>query len=88
MSGHWDDTPLVGIAPKLQRSYSCVLRHWDPEKLIVHYTTFSIKSWMPVSSTGMTPFAVFNKNKCSYSYVSEHWDDNLLTALQTSSLTP
>ncbi|MGL9758976.1 MAG: hypothetical protein ACR5LA_09360 [Wolbachia sp.] len=23
----------------------------DPEKLIVHYTTFSIKSWMPVSST-------------------------------------
>ncbi|MDE5061255.1 hypothetical protein OZD67_03920 [Wolbachia endosymbiont of Drosophila nikananu] len=54
----------------------------------MHYTTFSIKSWMPVSSTGMTPFAVFNKNKCSYSYVSEHWDDNLLTALQTSSLTP
>ncbi|WP_341823749.1 hypothetical protein [Wolbachia endosymbiont (group A) of Agelastica alni] len=28
-----------------------MLRHWDPEKLIVHYTTFSIKSWMPVSST-------------------------------------
>ncbi|WP_265036787.1 hypothetical protein [Wolbachia endosymbiont (group A) of Anomoia purmunda] len=22
-------------------------RHWDPEKLIVHYTTFSIKSWIP-----------------------------------------
>ncbi|MFP3016747.1 MAG: WPE palindromic element domain-containing protein [Wolbachia sp.] len=57
--------------PKLQRSYSCVLRHWDPEKLIVHYTTFSIKSWMPVSSTGMTPFAVFNKNKCSYSCVAD-----------------
>ncbi|UJQ21145.1 hypothetical protein L2227_00745 [Wolbachia endosymbiont of Delia radicum] len=43
----------------------------DREKLIVHYTTFSIKSWMPVSSTGMTPFAVFNKNKCSYSYVAD-----------------
>ncbi|MDR0773691.1 MAG: hypothetical protein LBE46_05270 [Wolbachia pipientis] len=36
-----------------------MLRHWDPEKLIVHYTTFSIKSWMPVSSTGMIPFAVW-----------------------------
>ncbi|MDE5060978.1 MULTISPECIES: hypothetical protein [Wolbachia] len=23
-----------------------------------HYTTFSIKSWIPVSSTGMTPFIV------------------------------
>ncbi|WP_353285013.1 hypothetical protein [Wolbachia endosymbiont (group A) of Beris morrisii] len=22
-------------------------RHWNPEKLIVHYTTFSIKSWIP-----------------------------------------
>ncbi|WP_341823312.1 WPE palindromic element domain-containing protein [Wolbachia endosymbiont (group A) of Agelastica alni] len=29
-------------------------RHWDPENLIVYYTTFSIKSWIPVSSTGMT----------------------------------
>nr|WP_236718316.1 WPE palindromic element domain-containing protein [Wolbachia pipientis] len=32
----------------------CNKAHWDPEKLIVHYTTFSIKSWIPVSSTGMT----------------------------------
>ncbi|MDE5058615.1 hypothetical protein OZD66_01975 [Wolbachia endosymbiont of Drosophila baimaii] len=24
---------------------------WDPEKLIVHYATFSIKSWIPVSAT-------------------------------------
>nr|WP_265039678.1 WPE palindromic element domain-containing protein [Wolbachia endosymbiont (group A) of Trypoxylon clavicerum] len=31
-----------------------VPRHWDPENLIVYYTTFSIKSWIPVSSTGMT----------------------------------
>ncbi|WP_410530026.1 hypothetical protein [Wolbachia endosymbiont (group A) of Ennomos erosarius] len=23
-----------------------------------HYTTFSIKSWIPVSSTGMAPFVV------------------------------
>ncbi|WP_265031798.1 WPE palindromic element domain-containing protein [Wolbachia endosymbiont (group A) of Tiphia femorata] len=66
MSGH---CPTGG--PNYKRSYSCVLRHWDPEKLIVHYTTFSIKSWMPVSSTGMTPFAVFNKNKCSYSCVAD-----------------
>ncbi|WP_265031466.1 WPE palindromic element domain-containing protein [Wolbachia endosymbiont (group A) of Tiphia femorata] len=29
-------------------------RHLDPEKLIMYYTTFSIKSWIPVSSTGMT----------------------------------
>ena len=26
---------------------------------------------IPVSSTGMTPFAVFNKNKCSYSCVAD-----------------
>ncbi|QMV47573.1 hypothetical protein HC356_04945 [Wolbachia pipientis] len=32
-----------------------VPRHWDPEKLIMYYTTFSIKSWIPVPSTGMTP---------------------------------
>ncbi|MDE5057926.1 WPE palindromic element domain-containing protein [Wolbachia endosymbiont of Drosophila bocki] len=25
-----------------------VPRHWDPENLIVYYTTFSIKSWIPV----------------------------------------
>ncbi|WP_265031782.1 hypothetical protein [Wolbachia endosymbiont (group A) of Tiphia femorata] len=31
----------------------CNKAHWDPEKLIVHYTTFSIKSWIPVSSTGI-----------------------------------
>nr|WP_256466263.1 WPE palindromic element domain-containing protein [Wolbachia endosymbiont of Oedothorax gibbosus] len=31
-----------------------VPRHWDPENLIMYYTTFSIKSWIPVSSTGMT----------------------------------
>ncbi|WP_265031183.1 hypothetical protein [Wolbachia endosymbiont (group A) of Tiphia femorata] len=44
-------------------------RHWDPEKLIMYYTTFSIKSWIPVSghwddtiikesvsATFMTPF--------------------------------
>ncbi|WP_167347032.1 MULTISPECIES: hypothetical protein [unclassified Wolbachia] len=24
----------------------------------MHYTTFSIKSWIPVSRTGMTPFVV------------------------------
>ncbi|MDE5061391.1 WPE palindromic element domain-containing protein [Wolbachia endosymbiont of Drosophila nikananu] len=29
-------------------------RHWDPENLIMYCTTFSIKSWIPVSSTGMT----------------------------------
>ncbi|WP_082941409.1 MULTISPECIES: WPE palindromic element domain-containing protein [unclassified Wolbachia] len=29
-------------------------RHWDPENLIVYYIAFSIKSWIPVSSTGMT----------------------------------
>ncbi|WP_341814609.1 hypothetical protein [Wolbachia endosymbiont (group A) of Chalcis sispes] len=26
----------------------CNKAHWNPEKLIVHYTTFSIKSWIPV----------------------------------------
>ncbi|WP_265034735.1 MULTISPECIES: WPE palindromic element domain-containing protein [unclassified Wolbachia] len=38
-----------------QRPYDVipVPRHWDPEKLIVHYATFSIKSWIPVSSTGI-----------------------------------
>ncbi|WP_264337971.1 WPE palindromic element domain-containing protein [Wolbachia endosymbiont (group A) of Cheilosia soror] len=36
-----------------QRQRQC-LDYLDPEKLIVHYTTFSIKSWIPVSSTGMT----------------------------------
>ncbi|MFP3029879.1 MAG: WPE palindromic element domain-containing protein [Wolbachia sp.] len=48
-------------------------RHWDPGKLIVNEQTFSIKlpkSWIPVSATCMTPFAVqFTfKNECSYSY--------------------
>ncbi|QMV47502.1 hypothetical protein HC356_01480 [Wolbachia pipientis] len=40
-----------------QRLYDVipVPRHWDPEKLIMYYTTFSIKSWIPVPSTGMTP---------------------------------
>ncbi|WP_065094881.1 MULTISPECIES: WPE palindromic element domain-containing protein [unclassified Wolbachia] len=41
---------IAGFASKTK----AVPRHWDPEKLIVHYTTFSIKSWIPVSSTGMT----------------------------------
>ncbi|MBA8770454.1 hypothetical protein HCR16_05070 [Wolbachia pipientis] len=41
-----------------------------------HYTTFSMKlqkSWIPVSSTGMTPFAVqFTfENECSYGYVRD-----------------
>ncbi|WP_275021223.1 hypothetical protein [Wolbachia endosymbiont of Drosophila tsacasi] len=29
-----------------QRQRQC-LDYLDPEKLIVHYTTFSIKSWIP-----------------------------------------
>ncbi|WP_265027294.1 MULTISPECIES: hypothetical protein [unclassified Wolbachia] len=51
-----------------------------------HYTTFSIKSWIPVSSTGMTPFIVrtyltFTLWSCRYPeqirmkvflYLSEH----------------
>nr|WP_265015678.1 WPE palindromic element domain-containing protein [Wolbachia endosymbiont (group A) of Anoplius nigerrimus] len=47
----------VGLL-SFQRSFLVipVPRHWDPEKLIMYYTTFSIKSWIPVSSTGMTPF--------------------------------
>ncbi|MFP3016521.1 MAG: WPE palindromic element domain-containing protein [Wolbachia sp.] len=45
----------VGLL-SFQRSFLVipVPRHWDPEKLIMYYTTFSIKSWIPVSSTGMT----------------------------------
>ncbi|WP_264735813.1 WPE palindromic element domain-containing protein [Wolbachia endosymbiont (group A) of Rhinocyllus conicus] len=35
-------------------------RHWDPEDLILTKWLHN-KDWMPVSSTGMTPFVVFNK---------------------------
>nr|WP_265033972.1 hypothetical protein [Wolbachia endosymbiont (group A) of Sicus ferrugineus] len=37
----------------------------------MHYTTFSIKSWIPVSSTGMTPSAtqIACKLQCPYSRV-------------------
>ncbi|WP_264338265.1 WPE palindromic element domain-containing protein [Wolbachia endosymbiont (group A) of Cheilosia soror] len=38
----------------IQKGVIPVPRHWDPENLIVYYTTFSIKNWIPVSSTGMT----------------------------------
>ncbi|MBA8758688.1 hypothetical protein HCR18_06805 [Wolbachia pipientis] len=46
---------------------------------LAHQLSYKQNFWIPVSSTGMTPFAVqFTfKNECSYSYVSEHWDDIL-----------
>ncbi|WP_447933142.1 WPE palindromic element domain-containing protein [Wolbachia endosymbiont of Dactylopius coccus] len=31
----------------IQKGVIPVPRHWDPENLIVYYTTFSIKSWIP-----------------------------------------
>ncbi len=42
---HWNDTTR-----KLQCSYSCVPRHWDPENSITNGHT----NWIPVSSAGMT----------------------------------
>jgi WPE domain-containing protein len=51
-----------------------VSRHWDPENLISNeYARWLYnKNWIPVSSTGMTPFAVHLtfKNEHSHSYTS------------------
>ncbi|WP_425385879.1 hypothetical protein [Wolbachia endosymbiont (group A) of Barypeithes pellucidus] len=38
---------IAGFASKTKVSSQC-LDYLDPGKLIVHYTTFSIKSWIPV----------------------------------------
>ncbi len=48
---HWNDTTR-----KLQCSYSCVPRHWDPENSITneHIKRLYNKNWIPVSSAGMT----------------------------------
>ncbi|MFP3021349.1 MAG: hypothetical protein ACEY3F_08760 [Wolbachia sp.] len=46
----WLKEPKRGVIPV-----------WDPEKLIMYYTTFSIKSWIPdwnniIGATFMTSF--------------------------------
>ncbi|WP_156518099.1 MULTISPECIES: hypothetical protein [unclassified Wolbachia] len=44
------------------------LDYLDLEKLIVHYATFSIKSWIPVSRTGMTSFIMQHRVTLQRSY--------------------
>ncbi|WP_341816869.1 hypothetical protein [Wolbachia endosymbiont (group A) of Agelastica alni] len=38
---------MLSVIAGFASNTKAVPRHWDPEKLIVHYTTFSIKSWIP-----------------------------------------
>nr|WP_082941412.1 MULTISPECIES: WPE palindromic element domain-containing protein [unclassified Wolbachia] len=46
-----------------------VPRHWDPENLIVneHTRWLYSKSWIPVSSTGMTTRIIFRSHVCTES---------------------
>ncbi|MDX5462423.1 MAG: WPE palindromic element domain-containing protein [Wolbachia endosymbiont of Tetragnatha montana] len=50
--------------------------HWDPENLIMYYTTFSIKSWIPVSSTGMTSQGHWNFYSYQFSLQNKQIDNN------------